>query len=261
MNQRILQIAWRNLWRNPQRTLITVAAIALGYATLLFFACLLEGMRQQMIENGTSFSLSHLQVHAASYSPDHSIYETLGGREGTDVNGLLTAITADPRVRAASPRVYSYGLVSCGDHSAGTEILGVVPTQEQQLTALHTRIVTGSYLNEQIPKGIVLGNELAKAVGAEVGAEIVLIVQAANGSMGNDLYTVIGIFHSGLETLDRSLVLLSLSALQELLSLAPGRVHEVGVALSDAAQATEVAAALERQLGKSLPIRVQAWPE
>lgn len=46
-------------------------------------------------------------------------------------------LTSDPRVRAASPRVYGYGLVSHAHHSAGAELLGIVPDQEQQISALH----------------------------------------------------------------------------------------------------------------------------
>ncbi len=261
MSRRILQIAWRNLWRNPRRTLITMAAIALGYAILLLFACLLEGLLQQMIKNGTSLGLSHIQAHAPAYYPDRSIYDTLGGREGADVDRLLAAITADPRVHAASPRVYGYGLVGYDDRSAGVEILGVVPEQEQQVTTLHLHLVAGHCLAEQIPKGIVIGDKLAKAIGATVRSEVVLLTQAADGSMGNDLYTILGIFHTGLEAADRRLVLMSLSALQQLLSLAPDRIHEVGVALADATEATAVAAALEAQLGETLPVRVRAWPE
>lgn len=261
MSHRILQIAWRNLWRNPRRTLITMTAIAMGYAALLVFACLLAGMRQQMVENGTSSGLSHLQVHAPGYYPDRSIYETLGGREGVAVPELLATITSDTRVRTAAPRVYGYGLISHADYSAGAEILGVVPTQEQQLTTLHTRLIDGSYLSEQIPKGVVLGEGLAKAIDAKVGGEIVLLAGATDGSMGNDLYTVIGIFRTGLETLDRGLVLMSLTSLQELLSLSPGRIHEVGVMLVDDDKATAVATTFEAQLGNLLPVRVRAWSE
>jgi len=261
MSRRILQIAWRNLWRNPRRTLIAMAAIGLGYVMLLCFACLLAGLQQQMIKNGTSLGLSHMQVHAPAYYPDRSIYDTLGGREGTDVSGLLTAIASAPRVRAASLRVYGYGLVGCDDRSAGVEILGAVPTQEQQVTIFQVRLVAGRYLTEQIPQGVVIGDKLANTIGASIGSEVVLLAQAADGSMGNDLYTIVGIFHTGLEAVDRGLVLMSLSALQQLLSLAPDRIHEIGIALFDATEATAVAAALEAQLGKILPVRVRAWPE
>ena len=85
MNIRILQLAWRNLWRNRRRTFITMAAIALGYAMLMFVACLMAGLRWQMIENGTRLVLSQIQIHASGYYPNRSIQKTLGGRKGTDV--------------------------------------------------------------------------------------------------------------------------------------------------------------------------------
>jgi len=261
VSRRLLQIAWRNLWRNPRRTLISMAAIAFGYTMLLLFACLLEGLSQQMIENGTRLGLCHIQVHASGYYPDRPIYKTLGGREGTDITKLLAALTSDQRVRAVSPRVYGYGLVSSAHQSAGAEILGVIPGQEQQITVLHSRVVKGSYLTEQMPEGVVVGEKLASAIGVEVGSEIVLMTQTADGSLGNDLYTIVGIFRTGLEAMDRGLVLMPLSSLQELLGLAPARIHEIGITLSEAAEATAVAPTLEIRLSEILPARVRAWPE
>ena len=54
---------------------------------------------------------------------------------------------------------------------------------------------------------------------------------------------------------------MSVPALQDLLHLAPARIHEVGIKLNDITAATAVAAALEGQLGKTFPVRVRAWPE
>lgn len=261
MSGRLLQLAWRNLWRNPRRTSITMAAIALGYAMLLFVACLMEGLRQQMIENGTCLVLSQIQVHAPGYYPNRSLQKTLGAERGTDVSAILAAVAADHRVYVATPRVYGHGLTSAAHQSGGVELMGVAPDREQKVTVLHTRIVKGSYLNEQMPKGIVMGDKLATAIGVGVGSEIALSVQAADGSTGNDLYTVAGIFHTGLEPMDRGLVLMSLSSLQEILHLAPGRIHEVGIKLHDATEAIAVAGTLEAQLGKTLPVRARAWPE
>jgi ABC-type lipoprotein release transport system permease subunit len=261
MSGRLFQLAWRNLWRNPRRTLIAMAAIGLGYVMLLFVACLMAGLRQQMIESGTGLVLSDIEVHAPAYYPNRSIHQTLGGRQGTDVGALLAAIAADPRVYAATPRVYGYGLVSAARQSAGAEFLGVLPDQEKKVTVLHTRIVKGSYLSEQIPKGIVMGDKLAATIGVEVGSEIVLLTQAADGSMGNDLYTIVGIFHTNLDDMDQGLVLMGLSSLQELLRLPPVRIHEVGIKLHDITEATTAARPLEVQLNKTLPVRVRAWPE
>lgn len=263
MSGRLLRLAWRNLWRNPRRTLIAMAAIGFGYAMLLFVACLMAGLRHQMIESGTSLILSDVQVHAPSYYPDRPTQLTLGGRNGTDVSALVAATAADSRVQAASPRVYGYGLVSATHQSVGAQLLGIVPDQEQKITVLQTRMVKGSYLTGQRAKGVVMGDKLATTIGVELGSEIVLLAPAADGSTGNDLYTLVGMFHTGIDAMDRGLVLMSLASLQGLLRLPPGRIHEVGIKLhdDDITAATTAAAALEVQLSKTFPVRVRAWPE
>ena len=261
MNGRLIQFAWRNLWRNRRRTFITMTAIAFGYVMLLFVACLMAGLRWQMIENGTSLVMSQIQVHAPGYYPSRSIQKTLGGRHGTDVDVMLAAVTADHRVYAAAPRVYGYGLLSAAHRSAGVELMGIVPGEESKITVLNSQIVKGEYLTARLPKGVVLGDSLASTIGIELGSEIVLLTQAADGTMGNDVYTVVGIFHTGLDAVDRGLVLMSVAALQDLLHLAPARIHEVGIKLKDITKATAVAATLQTQLGKTFPVRTRAWPE
>ena len=99
-----------------------------------------------------------------------------------------------------------------------------------------------------------MGDKLASTIGVRLGSEIVLLTQAADGSMGNDVYTVVGIFHTGLDAMDRGLVLMPLSSLQELLQLPPGRIHEIGIKLNDITAATTVAAALQTRLAKIVPV-------
>jgi ABC-type lipoprotein release transport system permease subunit len=261
MNGWLPRLAWRNLWWNPRRTLIAMAAIGLGYAMLLFVACLMAGLREQMIESGTGLLLSDIEVHAPGYYPDRPIQLTLGGRSGTDVSALIAAIAADPRVQAASPRVYGFGLVSATHQSVGAQLLGVVPGSEQKITVLQTQMVKGAYLTEGATKDVVMGDELATMIGVGVGAQIVLLTTAADGSMGNDLYTLAGTFHTGLDAMDQGLVLMPLASLQELLRLPATRIHEVGIKLHDVADATSTAAALELQLSKAFPVRVRPWQE
>jgi putative ABC transport system permease protein len=261
MSGRLLRLAWRNLWRNRRRTFITMAAIAFGYVMLLFVACLMAGLRWQMIENGTSLVMSQIQVHAPGYYPSRSIQKTLGGRQGTDVSALLAVIGANRRVSAVAPRVYGYGLLSASHRSAGVELMGVAPEQEPKVTILNSQITKGGYLTAKTPKGVAIGDKLASTIGIDVNSQIVLLTQAADGSMGNDVYTVVGIFHSDLDAVDRALVLMSLPALQDLLHLEPTRIHEVGIRLNNITAASAVAAALQGQLTKTLPVKVMAWPE
>jgi putative ABC transport system permease protein len=259
MSIRLLQLAWRNLWRNYRRTFITMAAIAVGYAMLMFVACLMAGLRWQMVENGTRLLLSQIQVHDPAYYPNRSIQDTLGGKNCTEVSTLLSAITADPRVQAAAPRVYGYGMVSAADRSYGVELLGIDPDREPKVTALQNQMLKGSYLTERLPKTVAIGDKLASTIHVQVGGEVILLAQAVDGSMGNDLYMVGGIFRTGLDEMDRSLIVMPISSLQDLLQLRPGRIHEVGIKLYDIDGANVVAADLAISLGRLLPVRVMPW--
>jgi len=261
MTGQLLKIAWRNLWRNARRTSITMSAIAFGYVMLLFVACLMAGLRWQMIENGTKLVMSQVQVHSPDYYPDPSIEKTLGGKPGVNVDALLAAVKADRRVLAAAPRVYGYGLLSAGHRSAGIKLMGVDTTAEPTVTILNKLIVKGKYLDAHLPKGVVIGDKLASTIGIDVGSPVVILTQAADGSMGNDVYTVSGIFHTDSEGMNGDLVLITLPSLQELLALTPTRIHEVGVKLKDITKATTVAASLEANLRGIVPTRVMAWPE
>jgi putative ABC transport system permease protein len=261
MSIRLIQLAWRNLWRNYKRTFITMTAVAVGYAMLMFVACLMAGLRWQMIESGTRLLLSQIEVHDPGYYPNRPIQKTLGGDNGTNVAGLLSAISAEPRVQAAAPRVYGFGMVSAAERSYGVELLGVDPDREREVTALQSQIVKGMYLVGGNSKTVVMGDKLASTIHIQVGSEIVLLTQAADGSMGNDLYNVGGIFHTGLDGVDRGLVLMSVSSLQDLLHLPPERIHEVGIKLYDIAGANAVAADLAARLGKTLSVRVMPWSE
>lgn len=261
MGRRLLGLGWRNLWRNPRRTCITMAAIALGYSMLLFVACLMAGLRWQMIENGTGLVMSQVQVHAPTYYPGRSVQKTLGGRAGVDVDEMISAIRANPLVRAAAPRVYGYGLLSATHRSAGVELLGIRPEQEREITQLSRAVVKGRYVTEDVPNGLVVGDTLAATLAIEVGSEVVVLTNAADGSMGNDVYEVVGMFHSGLDAVDRGLALMPLASLQDLLHLSRARIHEIGITLNDVGDASALAAALTDDLAKFQPVRARAWPE
>ena len=100
------RLAWRNLWRNRKRTLITASALAFGYLAAVTMIGLWRGLITEMIETGTNLVSGQLQIHAPDYYPERSMYATLGGRGGIDVDELVRLTREIPGVVAASPRVY-----------------------------------------------------------------------------------------------------------------------------------------------------------
>ncbi len=256
---RLVRIGWSNLWRNPRRTGITVTALALGMVMLAVTVSLMEGIVRDLIEKGTSLLLGHAQVHARGYRPDRSIFDTIPG----DGRALTERLQATPGVIGAAPRVNSYGLVSAGEHSAGAELLGLVPELEATVSTLHEHLIAGRGLADSAARGgkeILIGNRLAHTLVAEPGDDLVVLTQAADGSLGNDVYRVVGVFKTGVDLVDGGLVVMRLDDLQELLALGKGRIHEIALRTTAAARAPAIASRLARGLDTS-QIEVAAWPE
>ncbi len=253
------RIGWRNLGRNRRRTLITATGLAFGYLAVVVLGGLMDGLTADMIENGTGVLSGQLQVHAPDYRPERRIYDTIGGRDGFDVDRLVSEVAADPAVETAAPRVFAGGLVSSGESTVAGVLMGVDPGLEPGVSRLLNGIVRG-----RIPatgaNEILIGTEMARQLEVDVGEEVILVAPAADGSMGNELYTVSGVFYSGMAELDASYAVLPLGSLQALVALDPGRIHEIAASLADPWLAPQAAERLAKQLTPlGLELDVAPW--
>jgi len=253
------RIGWRNLGRNRRRTLIAAAGLALGYCAVVVMVGLMAGLTAEMIENGTGLLTGQLQIHALDYRPERSIYQTIGGNDGTDVARLLREVTTDTAVAGAAPRVYAGGLVSSGEATTAGILMGVDPNREPSVSRILRSVVRGG-----VPAAgqsqILIGTEMARQLDADVGDTVIVVAPAADGSMGNDLFTVSGVFRSGMPELDGSYAFVPIGSLQQLIALSPGRVHEIAASTTDAWLAPGAADRLADELSKSgLALEVEPW--
>jgi ABC-type lipoprotein release transport system permease subunit len=255
------RIGWRNIGRNRRRTLITAAGLAFGYLAVVVLIGLMDGLTAEMIESGTGVLSGQLQVHDVEYRPERKIYDTIGGRDGADVERLVREIAADPVVEAAAPRVFAGGLVSSGESTVAGILMGVDPELEAEVSSLMNGMVRGrapaAATNE-----ILIGTEMARQLEVDVGDELILVAPAADGSMGNDLYTVSGVYQSGMAELDGSYAVVPIGTLQILVALDPGRIHEIAATVTDPWMAPEAADRLTAGLSPlGLEVEVAAWTE
>lgn len=214
-----LQYGWRNLWRNTRRTCITLAAVCLSTAILMASYGLMDGLMQHAVSNATNLVVGEVQVHAQGYRADHSIYKALNEPD-------LILQAAKQKNVAAAPRRYGYGLVAVGTKSAGARFWGVEPASERTTFDLAQHLQEGRFLSETTQRGVVLGQKLARSLQAQIGSEIVVVVQAADGSLGNDLYTVTGILKAAGDSIDRNAALIHAADFVELF-VSGERIHEV----------------------------------
>jgi ABC-type lipoprotein release transport system permease subunit len=240
------RVAWRNLWRNRGRTLVTASALAFGYLAAVVVSGLDDGMGAELIDNGTHLLSGEIQVHAANYLPDRKVNNTIGGDDGVDVGALLRRIDEDPDVTAAAPRVYGGGLVSAGDRTEASLLLGIDPAREPRVTTLLSDMDGG-----RIPRSaheVAIGSEMARQLHVTLGDTLVLVAPAADGLLGNDLYKLVGIFHTGTPDVDASYTILPLADLQSLLDMSPDRIHEIALDVVRPSATDAVVARLESTL-------------
>lgn len=253
------RIAIRNLGRNRKRTLLAAGALAFGFAAAVSMVALSDGMSAELVASGTRSLAGQIQIHARSYLPARHTWATLGGQSGTDVAHLLAVVESGPDAAVAAPRVYGGGLMSAGDHTVAGLLLGIDPRREPRVSAFLGAITTGS-----APRAgthdIVLGDETARRLHASVGDTVVLVAPAADGSLGNDLFEVHGVYHTGLDALDAGVGVLPIGALQSLLALTPGRIHEIAIAIRDPWQAVTLADSIAaRPAIVALGAAVEPW--
>ena len=212
-----------------------------------------------MVENATSLVDGRIEINDAAFRSEQSLYDTIGGREGVDVAALLRAVDADAAVVAAAPRVYAGSLVSRGDSTVSGSLVGIDPEREVAVTRFLDPLVDGA-LPVEGGNELVIGEALGRRLDTGVGDELTLVGLAADGSLAADLYTVAGIFRTGLLEFDASTAVMPLGDLQTLMVLDPARIHEIAVATVDpwAAEATAVRLAGVLDAG-SRPLSVTPW--
>jgi len=251
------RIGWRNLGRNRRRTILTAGGLAVGYCGVVVLAGLTDGMVGEMLRNGTGVLSGQIQIHAPDYLPDRDMHRTIGGRDGTDVARLLAQADTQPGVAAAAPRVYAGGLVSTGGATVGATLLGIDPEREARTTLLLGSLTEGHVPREGANE-ILVGGEMARTLNAHVGDTVVVVAPGADGSLGNDLFTVSGIYVSGIGDLDVSTALLPIGTLQYLIALDPSRIHEVVVRVPEPWAAPAIATELQHAITDP-PLAVEPW--
>ena len=217
----LFSLAWRNVWRQARRSLLTAFAMAVALSFCCAMYTLINGASDLIFGLMVEQQMGHVQVYHNDYRAKQSLYDTIPA--GDDV---LKTIQGQEDTYIASGRIKGFGLVGGDTKSSGAAMIGVYPDDEQRLTPILRQLVTGSYLDSAPSHQAVIGVELAQKLKVGVGDELLLIGQGADGSVANDLYTVQGTVKTGNVALDKAGVYMHATDLQEFLVL-EGQLHEI----------------------------------
>ena len=210
------RMAWRNLWRNPRRTTLAVAAIGLSLTLVLVYDGVLRAYADWMRATMTGPLLGHVQAHAPEWRKDRAMDRTLRG-----AGAAVQAARRSPGVASASARVYAPALAALGEEGFAVLVLGLEPGPESRPTGL----LAGA---PEPPAGkrVLMGKALAENMGVRPGDVVALVGQGADGSLANDLFTVAGLVSTSVDFVNRQAVLMELPVAQELFAM-PDEAHEL----------------------------------
>ncbi|MBN2693556.1 ABC transporter permease [bacterium] len=240
----LLKIAFRNLFRQKRRTILTLLTMVVGFILSAISISMSEGGYGNIIQLFTKTQTGHIQIHQKEYREKPSLYKTVNNIE--EIEKTLKNIK---EIDSFSSRVLSVGLSFNGNRSYGVRLVGIEPDFEKNTSGLNNRVTKGDYIDNSPNNDILISFNLAKNLQISVGDKLAIVSQAADGSTSNDLFLVKGVFGSEKNELDSNSIYMSRESLQNFLAL-EGRVHQIIVILNDYLKSQEITSIINRKLDK-----------
>lgn len=206
-------IAWRNIWRNKRRTVITSGSVFFALILAVFMRSATDGVYEGMINNVVSFSSGYIQIHQKGYWDERSIENAMVIKQS-----LFENLNKENAITYYSPRLESFALASINQKTKGIAFIGIDPEKEKQASQLNKHVKSGTYFTSQDDNGILLGEGLATYFNIKVGDSLVLISQGYHAASAAAILPVRGILSLGSPELNNNLSYLSLKNAQLFLS-------------------------------------------
>ena len=253
-----LTVAWRNIWRNARRSLITAFAMAISVSLCMALIVINDGFYSVFFDVMVTQQLGHVQVQNPEYVKTKSMYESIDNSAK-----VMDVVRKDANTKTATGRLYGNGLVSAGEKSSGAQIVGVNPADEKQVTALSEQMDVGVYLSDAPQKEVIVGIDVYEDLNLSLGSEIFVLSQGIDGSPVYDMYTVVGMYKSGSVIKDKGMQM-HVSDLQQLL-LMEDKLHEIIVLTSEEALIpqlqTSLTSSFQDEQTEKPAIGVKTWWE
>lgn len=249
-------MAWRNIWRNPTRSWVVIAAIALGIWAAIAMTGFATGMMKSYINNAITHVVGHIQIHDPAFWEDKEVKYEL-----KDVSKVEAIVAAQEGIKAFSTRTVVSAMLASSQGVRGIQAKGVVPDREALVSLLDTKIVEGEFLSENGKNPILISRDLAEKLKLRIRSKVVLTFQDKHAEIVSAAFRVVGIYDTGNTPFDQVHVFTRADDLNQLLlgeSPPYAIAHEVAILLNQTDQVNATAAALQQKLPQTL---VQTYRE
>jgi ABC-type lipoprotein release transport system permease subunit len=221
-----LLLAWKNLWRNKRRTIITLAAIAFSIMLVQAAHNLSYGVYAGMVDSGVRSGSGHIAVYRQNYleSRDESLHFV--------DRDLITDVVAIDGVEQVLPRLYVPALAQSSRESRGVMVVGVDPQRERSINPFLKALPLDSMVRATDSRDAVIGFRLLNELQIKPGQKFVITAQHEDGSLHSELLRVRGVVKSGMKDIDDSLIMVGRER-AGMLTGSSGSVHELAIILSN----------------------------
>ncbi len=139
----LVKLAWRNLWRQKRRTLLTASALALVLFLSLITRAFQEGSYTSNIKNAAKFYTGLIQLQNPEFGDSSSIDDVL-----PQTASFISEAKNNPNIDVVLPRVESFALAAKDERSKGVMVLGVEPEAEDQYSNISDKVIEEATSNQ-----------------------------------------------------------------------------------------------------------------
>lgn len=207
------QLAWRNIWRNPRRTLIILTAIVIGIASMIVLAAFMRGMMDGMVDNAIHNLVGDVQLQNPSFRIDPAIEHRITAPEA-----LLASITPLlPPATQYARRIKIDGMLSTSREHRGIMLVGIIPEDERGLSFIGKGLTEGQMFSADESNSMVIGQRLLDKLNSKIGRKVVVTGQDIKGENVAKAFRIRGVYRTELAVTEESVVFVPLKALQDML--------------------------------------------
>ncbi len=237
-----LALAWRNLWRNKRRTLITAASVFFGVILSTLMSSLQEGTYSRNIDMMVSLSTGYLQIQHPEYKEQRSINNVI-----TPDDTFWNTLNKVDEITKAVPRIESFGLLSYKDKTRAGGVIGIDPKADDELSDISNWLHKGEYLTER-SDGALLTYNIAKHLNLKINDTLVILSQGYHGATAAGIYPVKGIVKFNTPQLNNLGVFIDIEQARKFFS-APGKATNIKIMTEDYDDVQAAQKELSKKLG------------
>ncbi|MBF0299558.1 MAG: ABC transporter permease [Oligoflexia bacterium] len=230
----LIKLAWRNIFRNKRRTILSGLAIGVGLAAMMFADALIVSLGETMVHSATVNFSGNAQIHKKGFLKDFEVEKVIADNYN---NKLLLNLQKEELIKSFAPRVVSYGMLTSTSDANNIMLYGIDPEMEKKVSKISEVIIKGTNLDTNLnikeSRKILVGKKLADNLNIDVGDRVVVtVVRSITGDLSQEMFRIGGIFSFGIREMDENIAFMNINVAQNLLNIG-NNIHEIALNFKD----------------------------